>query len=100
MTQCDRLLAHLLRGNRITPLDSWMHLGIYRLASRISELRLGQFDGKHYPIQRKMVEVKNQYGDTARVAQYWIDTDDITDIMIERKREEDEQEQRRRYQAG
>lgn len=98
MTQCDRLLNYLLQGHKITPLGSWQYLGIYRLASRISELRLGQYDGKRYPIQSKMIEVQNQFDDTARVAQYWIDTDDITDIMIERKREEaNEQDQRPSY---
>lgn len=87
-TQCARLLKLLLQGSSITPLESWQNLGIYRLASRISDLRCGHHDGRRYPIQKKMVSVKNRYGDTAHVARYWIDTDDITDIMIRKLREE------------
>lgn len=100
MTQCDRLLNALLRGAKITPLHSWRDLGIYRLASRISELRLGQHDGTCYPIQKEMVKVANQFGDSATVARYYIKTEDITDIMIERlryKEKANEQEQRRSH---
>ena len=101
MTQCERLLAALLRGHRITPLHSWRDLGIYRLASRISELRLGQYDGKRYPIQKKMVQVSNQFGDSATVAQYFINTDDINTIMIDRLKEQaNEQDERQSYQAS
>lgn len=82
-TQCERLLNYLLTGGKINPLRSWQTLGIYRLAARINDLR------KQYPIQSKIIEVKNQFGDTAHVAQYWITTDDINRIMIQRLREQE-----------
>jgi hypothetical protein len=102
MTQCDRLLNSLLRGHKITPLHSWRDLGIYRLASRISELRLGQHDGICYPIKKEMVKVANQFGDSATVARYYISADDFTDIKIAQlraKEKANEQEQRRSHHS-
>ena len=39
MTQKQRLLNYLEQGNKINPLKAWQELGIYRLASRICDLR-------------------------------------------------------------
>ena len=50
MTQTQEILEFLKSGRSITPLDALNHLGCFRLASRISEIRkMG------YPIQKDMV---------------------------------------------
>lgn len=38
-SQCSRILAHLLAGNSITPLQAFGVFGTFRLAARIKELR-------------------------------------------------------------
>ena len=39
MNQNKRLLNYLEQGNKINPLKAWNELGIYRLASRVCDLR-------------------------------------------------------------
>jgi hypothetical protein len=65
MTQKDRLLNHLRTHKSINPLQSWQHLGIYRLAAVILLLRN---DG--HSISTVKTEVKNQFGETCNVATY------------------------------
>ena len=57
MNQNDRLLAYLKRHGRITPLDAWKHLGIYRLAARVSDLKK-----RGFVIESGRVEVFNDRG--------------------------------------
>lgn len=88
-TQNERLLGNLLQGFRINGLNAWSSLGIYRLASRIHDLRTGIYDGKRYRIKGEWKKAKNQFGEPVRFMEYFIDGDDITEIMIERKRREE-----------
>lgn len=67
-THKERLLKCLYAGSKLTPLDSWRILGIYRLASRICELRQ---DG--HKIKGKLVERSNKFGEVTRVMQYYIE---------------------------
>ena len=63
-TQCDRLLEYMKKRS-ITQIEALQELGIMRLASRISDLRkLG------YLISRKMIVVKNRFGEKCEVAEY------------------------------
>jgi hypothetical protein len=39
MNQNKRLLTYLEQGQKINPLKAWNELGIYRLASRVCDLR-------------------------------------------------------------
>ncbi len=64
-TQKERLLEYLKAGNKVNPLQSWIELGIYRLASRICELR-----EEGHNIKKEMIEVKNQFQEACKVAQY------------------------------
>ena len=64
-TQKTRILKHLQRYQKIDPLKAWNYYGVYRLASRISELRA---DGYHIETTDKVV--KNKYGEKCRVAEY------------------------------
>ncbi len=67
MTQKQRLLTYLEQGNKINPLKAWQELGIYRLASRICDLRK---EGNE--VKDEWLEVPNRYGEFVRVKQYFL----------------------------
>jgi|TARA_R100000084_G_C4655553_1_gene152654 hypothetical protein len=67
MTQKQRLLTYLEQGNKINPLKAWQELGIYRLASRICDLRK---EGNK--VKDEWLEVPNRYGEFVRVKQYYL----------------------------
>lgn len=67
MSQKQRILEHLKTHGSIDPLTSWAELGIYRLASRINDIRK---DG--YNIQTDKKSVKNRFGEKVTVANYKI----------------------------
>lgn len=64
-TQNTRLLTYLKEHGSIDPLRAWEILGIYRLASRINELRnMGE------KIETTPIKVHNRFGEDIRVALY------------------------------
>lgn len=65
MKQTERLLEHLKHFGSIQPMQAWTQLGIYRLASRIHDLRE---DG--HAIEKRMVTITNRWGEEVRFAQY------------------------------
>lgn len=65
MTQNDRIMRYLREEGSITQLDALQYLGVYRLASRISDLRK---EGVN--IKREMVKSINRYGEPMRYAKY------------------------------
>lgn len=65
MKQTERLLRHLRAFGSIQPMQAWTQLGIYRLASRIHDLRK---DG--HAIEKRMVTITNRWGEEVRFAQY------------------------------
>lgn len=65
MTQCERLLEYLNKHDSITQMEALNELGIMRLASRVSDL-----NRQGYDIQKKMIVVKNRYGESCCVASY------------------------------
>lgn len=64
MKQNERLLEHLQRF-AVTPLDALVILGIYRLAARVCELKK-----EGHNIEKRMVDVRNKFGETVKVAEY------------------------------
>lgn len=64
-TQNERIIAYMEKHGSITQLEALNALGVFRLASRISDLRK-----RGYPIESKMVKVENRYGETCRVKRY------------------------------
>lgn len=62
--QTERVKEFMEAHGSITQKDAFEELGIYRLASRISELR------KTHDIVSEMVEVRNRFGEKCRVASY------------------------------
>lgn len=65
MSQNERLLLHLKNFSTIQPMMAWSQLGIYRLASRICELRK-----EGHNIEKRMVTLTNRWGEEVRVAEY------------------------------
>lgn len=60
-----RVLNYMHHYGSITQYEALEHLGILRLASRISEIKkMG------YPVKSKRVTVINKFGEKCRVAQY------------------------------
>lgn len=64
-TQCARVLQYMKDFGSITSREAINDLGVYRLASRISELKSNGFN-----VERKMIKVKNRYGENCSVAEY------------------------------
>lgn len=66
-TQPARLLAALLTGRRIHPLDGWRSLGIYRLSDTVLQLRkLG------WPVVTDRLDVTNRFHEACHVALYYL----------------------------
>ena len=63
ISQNRRLLAHLRRGKRVTPMDALREFGCFRLGARMWDLRRAG-----HPIHRRMVEIDGR----KRVAEYWL----------------------------
>ena len=78
MSQNDRLLRHLRAFGTIQPMTAWSQLGIYRLASRICELRK---DGHN--IEKRMVTLTNRWGEEVRVAEYKLEAMNATEAHTE-----------------
>ena len=64
MKQTEMVLRHIELWGKITQRDAY-HMGIYRLASRVNDLRREGVD-----IKTEMVEVTNADGSKSRVAVY------------------------------
>ena len=64
-TQCNRVLDYMERHGGITPLEAIMELGVFRLASRISEMRKRGID-----IVDEWVTVTNRFDETCRIKKY------------------------------
>lgn len=65
MTQCKRVLRHMRDYGSITSAEAITEYGIYRLASRISDLKK-----QGVPIEKEMVRGKNRYGEPTSFARY------------------------------
>ena len=64
-TQCERIIRHLVDYGSITSREAMLEYGIYRLASRISDLKkLG------YKFDITFDTRKNRYGETTHFAVY------------------------------
>ncbi len=63
--QASKIIRYMQAYDSITSKQAMDDLGVYRLASRISELK-----GYGYKINRRMIKVKNRYGEPCTVAEY------------------------------
>lgn len=69
LTQTDDILAHLQRGETITPGEAWERYGIARLGARIWDIKQAGFD-----VQTERIEVSTSRGRKARIARYSMKT--------------------------
>ena len=67
MNQNKRLITYLEQGQKINPLKAWNELGIYRLASRVCDLRKQGTE-----IKDEWLDVPNRYGEFVKVKQYYL----------------------------
>jgi hypothetical protein len=63
--QCERILKYLTDFKTITSAEAMSELGVYRLASRITDLKK-----QGYSIKKETVKAKNRYGEIVHFAQY------------------------------
>lgn len=67
MTQNERIIRHLSDCGSITSAEAMNEYGIYRLASRVHELRVAGHN-----IRGETVAAKNRYGESTRFTRYTI----------------------------
>ena len=65
ITQCEMIIDYLDEYGSITPLEAMRDLGIYRLASRISDMKK-----QGHKIKSKMVAVRTRNGGRTHIASY------------------------------
>ncbi len=65
MSQQQRIKDYLDSGGVLNRLNSWSELGIIEAPARISELR-----AQNYPIETKMIQIQNRFGENVRVAEW------------------------------
>lgn len=68
-SQSQRILAYMLEGNRINPIQALDQFGSFRLGARIADIE--KIIG--YPPERRRVKVKNREGKEVYVAEYWLE---------------------------
>lgn len=64
-TQGERILDYIDTNGSITPMEAWEHLGVTKLATRISELRKA---GE--TIKKKYVSGVNRFGEKIQYMEY------------------------------
>ena len=67
LTQCERVIRHLIDFGTITSREAMMEYGIFRLASRISDL-----NKQGYKFDVTFKSEKNRYGEPTSFAVYRI----------------------------
>lgn len=67
MNQVDTVLRHLEEKGSITALEAMWEYGIYRLASRISDLK-----SAGVAIEKEMIKGTNRDGEPIRYARYML----------------------------
>ena len=66
-TQNERILKYISDFGSITQLEALADLGIMRLASRISDLKMLGYD-----IDSNYISVKNRYGEKCKIKRYFL----------------------------
>ena len=64
-TQNQRILDYLERYGSITQMDALRDIAVFRLASRVSDLRR-----RGYPIVSEFETITNRYGEKCRIKRY------------------------------
>lgn len=67
LTQNKMIITWLENGKMITQDLAKEMFGVFRLASRIYDLKCSGYD-----IKKEMIEVVNRFGEKVKIARYWI----------------------------
>jgi hypothetical protein len=73
MKQEERLIDYLSTNESITSIQALNELGIFRLASRVSNLKK-----QGHKITSRMVPVTNRYGEKCHVSEYSMGVKSVT----------------------
>ena len=65
LTQCQRIIQYIKDFGSITSAEAMTELGVYRLASRINDLKR-----RGYLIRKETAKGKNRYGEPTHFARY------------------------------
>ena len=65
LTQCERILEYIAYHGSISSREAMNELGIYRLASRVNDLKR-----RGYPITSKMTSGMNRFGEKTNFKVY------------------------------
>lgn len=65
--QTDRVLDYMRENGSISQMEAFVELGIFRLASRISDLKRAG-----YAINSQMEAVTNRYGEKCHIKRYTV----------------------------
>lgn len=76
ITQCERVLRHMKDFGGITSAEAITEYGIYRLASRISDLKK-----KGVLIKKETIKGKNRYGEATSFARYSLKNEEDKDYV-------------------
>lgn len=77
-TQCERIIQYMQDFGSITSAEAMTELGVYRLASRINDLKR-----RGYLIKKETAKAKNRYGETTHFARYSLE--ETTQKTLSRK---------------
>lgn len=75
-TQVERIIQYIKDFGSITSAEAMTELGVYRLASRINDLKR-----RGYLIRKETAKAKNRYGETVHFARYSLE-DETTQKII------------------
>lgn len=71
VSQCDKIMQHMVKYGSITALDAMQEYGIMRLASRISDLKK-----RGEVIESEMDSATNRNGEKVHFKRYYIGGED------------------------
>lgn len=69
MTQKERVIQYINTFGSISPMEAFMDLGITKLATVISDMRLKD----HMTVYQDFEASKNRFGEPVHYMRYWLD---------------------------
>lgn len=67
MTQCERIIEYIKEFGSISPMEAFRDLGITKLATRVSEMKMEGIE-----FEQKYEKAKNRYGESVYYMRYFL----------------------------
>lgn len=67
MTQCERIIAYIKEFGSISPMEAFRDLGITKLATRVSEMKMEGIE-----FDQRYEKAKNRYGEDVHYMRYYL----------------------------